>query len=893
MRLKLLAIILLFNVAALGQIKPGDTTYINQNVKEIIVICKTHFDIGYTHRVKDLIPYYQTEMIDKALDIMDNTKNLPEEQQFSWTAPGWVMSKVLEDWPGQTPLRRQRLDDAFKSGRFVVHAVPFTLESESMFPEGIVRGFSFSDDICNKYGLPIPRGAKMTDVPSQSNVLATVLANGGTKFLHLGCNWPSGYVKYPPLFWWEGPDGSRILTGYSHVYGTTVGLYPEVWTDQYPTDQTLGKNLIPPTDWPYPVWPAIIVTPDNSGPPTADDIQKLFVEANKFLPDVNIRMGTLEDFADAILAKHPNIPVIKKEAPDTWIHGYGCDPGGMKKLRNVQPLLPAAELLNTQLQQWGVDVPDAGGEIAEAFENTLLYAEHTWGGSKSINQYGEAFKELAPESYQNLEGSWDDKTDYIKKADNTTGKLLATNLETLAKNINTKGKRIVVYNSLPWSRSDWVKLPGSEEYFYAEDIPASGYKTFSADKIEAKVPPVSEKGNSNNTIENSFYKITFDPVAGMISSFVDKRTEKEWAAVNSTNGLGQYMNERFTYEQTLNYTMQYQQGRAVKSFGTDGDWPHPGINKPGMISGKEVPYRQATSKNGTVNISKNEFIQVMTVDFPADESCHLPASSVSITLQNDMPYIDLEITIKDKARDNWPEADWLCLPFNINQPTFTVGRTLGTMNPLTDIVEGSNRHLYAVGSGVSITDADGTGVTVCPLDHPLISLGEPGMWKYSNQYIPQKPVVYLNLYNNQWNTNFRYWYPGTWSSRVRIWTFDSTVTEADRLQIPSFEARTPLLVAEADGKKGVLPAMQQGISLSRKGIEVTAFNKREDGLLLRVWEQAGDSGELTITIPSEVKINKAQPVNLRGEKTGDSIAVKNGMFRFNLGKYAPASFILK
>jgi alpha-mannosidase len=294
------------------------TQPVNPNVKEIIVICKTHFDIGYTHRVKDLLAYYRTSMIDKALDIMDKTKDLPEEQRFSWTAPGWVMSKVVEDWDGQTPERRQRLDEAFKSGRFVTHAVPFTLESESVFPEVIARGFESSTWVCNKYNLPLSRGAKMTDVPSQGNVLATVLAMGGVKFLHLGCNWPSGYVKYPGLFWWEGPDGSRILTLYSHIYGTSVGLtYPDDWTDHYPRDRTIGTNLIPPADWPYAVWPAIFVTPDNSGPPDIKDIKALFDEAHKLMPGIKIRVGCLEDFADAVLATHPNIPVVKKEAPDT------------------------------------------------------------------------------------------------------------------------------------------------------------------------------------------------------------------------------------------------------------------------------------------------------------------------------------------------------------------------------------------------------------------------------------------------------------------------------------------------------------------------------------------------------------------------------------------------
>ena len=113
----IIAFLLLISISTFGQIRSSDTAYVNPKVKEIIVIFKTHFDIGYTHRVKDIVQFYRTDMIDKALDIMGKTKDLPGDQQFSWTAPGWVMAKVLEDWPGQTPERHQRLEEAFKSGQ--------------------------------------------------------------------------------------------------------------------------------------------------------------------------------------------------------------------------------------------------------------------------------------------------------------------------------------------------------------------------------------------------------------------------------------------------------------------------------------------------------------------------------------------------------------------------------------------------------------------------------------------------------------------------------------------------------------------------------------------------------------------------------------------------------
>jgi hypothetical protein len=212
-----------------------------------------------------------------------------------------------------------------------------------------------------------------------------------------------------------------------------------------------------------------------------------------------------------------------------------------------------------------------------------------------------------------------------------------------------------------------------------------------------------------------------------------------------------------------------------------------------------------------------------------------------------------------------------------------------------EILPGANRHLYTTGSGITMTDADGSGIAVYPLDHPLVSLGVPGCWKFSMDYIPKKPVVYLNLYNNQWNTNFRYWYAGSWSSRVRIRTFDKNADGNRALVTPSMEARMPMLVSVADAPGGNLPPEQEGLRTSRDGIAVTAFGSDFDGsggTLLRVWEQGGVAGEVIISLPEGCKALRALPVNLRGEREAKPLRIRNSQFSFYLGAFASASFIL-
>ena len=91
--------ILLTLIATVSYAQNSNITYPADEpskVEEIIVVCKTHFDIGYTHRVDELISFYRTAMIDKALAIMEDSEELPPEQQFVWTTPAW---QIQENYP--------------------------------------------------------------------------------------------------------------------------------------------------------------------------------------------------------------------------------------------------------------------------------------------------------------------------------------------------------------------------------------------------------------------------------------------------------------------------------------------------------------------------------------------------------------------------------------------------------------------------------------------------------------------------------------------------------------------------------------------------------------------------------------------------------------------------
>ena len=895
MRKPLLAVALLCGLIA--------STGASAEVREVVVVFKTHFDIGYTEMARDVLQRYRTTMIDQALHVVDQNRDLPAAQQFAWTIPGWPMSKILDDWPGQTPQRRERIEQAFTEGRFVVHALPFTTHTELLEAEDLVRGLGYSSRLTRKLGLALPRDGKMTDVPEHTWMLATLLRHADVRFMHIGCNGWSAPLLVPPLFWWEGPDGSRTLTMYSADYGT---------------------GLIPPEDWPYRTWLAMLHTGDNAGPPRPEEVKKVLDEAAQKLPGAKVRIGRLSDFAEAILAEKTDLPVVRGDAPDTWIHGPMSDPAGSRIARNLRPLIAATESLNTQLLAWGVTVPDAAPAVAAAYEQSLLYGEHTWGGMgwwagfghiEGKMSYGEDFrKDQANGRFQKIEASWDEHTAYIKKAQELLVPALRENLESLAQDVDHAGPRIVVYNPLPWKRDGLVSIEiqasdidavravdGGEALptekvdgrlrFVARDVPPMGYRTYVGGRGN---PPWLPSGNGQargpaptaegNTIETAQFRVMLDPSRGIVRSLVEKASGRELVDDTQTVGLGQYLYERFDTRQMNDYCNAYlRRPEYVQS---------PVFNKIGHPPAEESPYRVASPKDFRLRFERSA-VSVAAV-MESRTQGNLPAVTTRVVLYRDQPYLDLEITLHDKPANPAAEAGWLCLPLKIDAPQFRLGRLASIIDPARDILPGANRHIFGLNSGLAVTDPQGRGVGICLLDYPLVSLDTPGCWKYTHDFVPRKPTVYVNLFNNQWNTNFRLWNSGTWTSRVRIWPVDRYQSESS-LITPALEARYPLQAARADGPGGKLPTALQGLELSRKGVLVTALGRNAEGpgTVLRLWEYAGNSGPCQVRLPAGIAVAEVQPVNLRSEPAGAPIPVQQGTFTVSLPAFAPASFILK
>jgi alpha-mannosidase len=875
--------------------KPVQSDY-KGPVTDIIVVFKMHFDIGYTQWAEGVLQQYSGPMLEKTLTAIDQTSDLSKSEQFVWTVPSWPLKYMLENC---SPELKPRLEKAIKEERIIPHALPFTFETEASDLENLVRGLEYASEINRRFGLPLPREAKLTDVPSHSHILPTLLRNAGVDILHIGCNPGSASPSVPTIFWWEGTDGSKLLTFN--------------WAEYY------GSGIMPPKDWKHKTWLAMIHTHENTGAPTPEEVADLLKSAREQMPNAHVRIGRLSDFYDALMLEKPELPVVKGDMPDTWIHGYLSTPREIKTSKKLQRETFNTEILNTQIKSWTGVSATIDKFIDKAAENMILYDEHTFGVAITHNNqqtwsYGDDFMiNKSLDYYSYAEVSWQEKANRIQTAERIVRPIMNQQLKQLASSVSVEGKRIVVYNPLPWPRSGIVnffagiyqknfQIYGVKDTetgniipvyndknlvsFEAENIPATGYRTFIPvlEPINKDNNPTILCDERNNVIENRFFRLKIDQKTGALKSAFDKINNKEMVNTADEDGFAQFIYEQFGQEDLTRYNKAY-----VKP-GSES-WANQEMGRPSVPDDKRKVFKGICEKILYREMGNSVRASVFGKTDDPDGQRYI----VNYTLYENQPYIEIDWGITGKRAEPNPEAGWLAFPFNLKETEYRLYRTGGIVDPKKDFIDRSNLDYCFLNTSMTMFDESGTGYAINTPSSPGISIGERGLYQFSGKKEPAGSKVYINLFNTQWGTNFAEWIEGSFNSRLFIWSYKGYDPEKS-LITPTEETRIPLYATHFDGIKGNYPLTNNGLALSRKGILVTAYGKNRDGegTILRLWEQSGSEVPCTVTLPSGSTYKRAVRCNLRGViSENPEIPVIEGKFTIVMKPNKPATFILK
>lgn len=108
----------------------------------------------------------------------------------------------------------------------------------------------------------------------------------------------------------------------------------------------------------------------------------------------------------------------------------------------------------------------------------------------------------------------------------------------------------IVWNLLPFERSGYVTVDGVT--FYAENVPAMGYKIFYADEIKNKFKAIRA---TEKILENNKLKVRFDK-NGLITSIYDKENERE--TLSGKSNLLTIFQDKPIHESAWNLEINYQ-----------------------------------------------------------------------------------------------------------------------------------------------------------------------------------------------------------------------------------------------------------------------------------------------------------------------------------------------
>ena len=152
----------------------------NNDVKKVLVIFKTHLDVGFTDFSSVVTKRYVEEFIPKAIAVSEKLQADGSGERYVWTTGAWLVEKYRKEAPAADVARLER---AIKRGDIVWNAVPYTFESETMTADLFTTSLKLSQKLDKLYGKRTI-AAKMTDVPGHTRSIVTPLYDAGVRFLH-------------------------------------------------------------------------------------------------------------------------------------------------------------------------------------------------------------------------------------------------------------------------------------------------------------------------------------------------------------------------------------------------------------------------------------------------------------------------------------------------------------------------------------------------------------------------------------------------------------------------------------------------------------------------------------------------------------------------------------
>lgn len=529
---------------------------IASSIRYIYLVHFTHLDIGFTDPQDVVADQYKT-IIDEAINYIENIPT------YKWTIESiWQLEQWLKR---SSPSEIDHFRELVHSGRMDMCAGYATMHSATLGTEELNRFLYPAEKYRQEFGFEL-NTIYQNDVPGYAWAMPSALANAGVKYMATGINDAFGGGPKLPRehnpFYWQGPDGSRVLTWIS--YGSYIEWHT---TFQMSNIQNFYEALsselaeYEAAGYPYDAIMIMVGKIENTKPGTLHTgMTSLW---NKTYANPKLIVARPEDFFIHLEEKYgTQFETYRGDWSGGWDHISLNTPQSMGMNRTAHNLASTAEKLSLiNLTAQGSDYPF--GNVSGIYENMLQFDEHSGGGTPwpGLMTYDEAQHQSEIAFH------------YAKDAYDSSRFLVETGLANLEAEVRTESPSILVFNPLSWNRTDVVKLPLNNEWlnqnfslidasmdseiafqkieatgeimFTATDVPSVGYKTYTLvaspedETLGEEMIKATTPTQLDPAIENNFYRIEVSSMDGIILSIYDKKNQRELvnsASEHSFNG---------------------------------------------------------------------------------------------------------------------------------------------------------------------------------------------------------------------------------------------------------------------------------------------------------------------------------------------------------------------
>jgi alpha-mannosidase len=482
-----------------------------------------HIDMAWLWRYPETI-----EVCRKTFEAaIDNMKVFPDFKFIQGSAHSYLWMEQL--YP-----------DIFKQIKEYVHEGRWEIvggmwvESDANIPSGesLSRQFLYGKRYFKqKFGVDVKTGW-MPDTFGHAATMPQILKKSGI----------DTYVFFRPwenqrFFWWEAPDGSRVLAHRpSEWYGTWTGIPKDVWKVAEQTEKSFGlSNTV-----------RYYGVGDHGGGPTRREIENVH-ELDSLNAFPNASLSRMDDYYGSVMNGKPTIPIVKGEQNFVFQGCYTSQANIKLGNRRAEALLPTAETFCAMAMPFGFEYPER--EIDKAWQNVLFNQFHDLLDGSGIG-----------EIYQDAEEWYEEAFGLSRTALDSALKVIAAQINTVSG--ETSGTPVIIFNPLSWKRTDPVEMAakisggrriprifdekGNEQktqavafirdsvkfVFMAKDIPAVGYKTYWLKMESGK----SVKKMGQFKFANEFLQVDIDLFnTGSLTNVFDKVNK---VSVIPTGALG-------------------------------------------------------------------------------------------------------------------------------------------------------------------------------------------------------------------------------------------------------------------------------------------------------------------------------------------------------------------